>query len=115
MWMRCTISKTLNSLLAATRRLQTEQWHSMTPGLDLSSRRTNGFSDKSGMGDYLPWFKCERSAKSGRWACYSRVPSMTMLQTFLITSIKRELKTLIIQDLIGTTNESENFQGYVIE
>jgi DNA-binding XRE family transcriptional regulator len=55
-WIRCTISNTLISLLAAIRRLQTEQWDSMTPGLATSNRRTNGSSDNGGIQVNLPWF-----------------------------------------------------------
>jgi len=97
--MRCTISNTLISLLAATSRWQIEQWDSITPGLVLSYRTTNGACDNSGIQDDLPWFKCERYAKSGRWVFLAASHPRPMLQTFLITSIKSELKTLIINIL----------------
>jgi hypothetical protein len=93
MWIRCTISRTLISLLAAINRLQTRQWDCITPGLVLSNRRTNGSSDHSGIQDYLPWFKHERKANQEDGLAASH--PCPMLQTFLITSIKNRLKTLI--------------------
>jgi hypothetical protein len=100
MWIRCTISRTLISLLAAINRLQTKQWDCITPGLVLSNRRTNGSSDHSGIQDYLPWFKHERKANQEDGLAASH--PCPMLQTFLITSIKNRLKTLIRK--IGSNN-----------
>jgi hypothetical protein len=96
-WIRCTISNTFISLLAAIRRWQTEQWHSMTPGLVVSNRTTNGSSDNGGIQDSTSLVQCERLSKiqeDGPGA--SRFPPLSMLQNFLIPSIKRQLKMLIM-------------------
>jgi hypothetical protein len=104
MWIRCTISRTLISLLAAISRLQTKQWDCITPGLVLSNRRTNGSSDHNGIQDYLPWFKHERKANQEDGLAASH--PCPMLQTFLITSIKNRLKTLI--RMIGSNSRQSS-------
>jgi hypothetical protein len=68
----------------------------MTPGLVLSNRRTNGFNDNNGIRTTFPGSSVNAQQNQEDGPVTAASHPHPMLQTFLITSIKRELKTLII-------------------
>ena len=86
-------------LLAAIRRWQKmEQWHSMMLRLVGSNRTTNGSSDNGGIEDSTSLVQAPELSKiQEKMDGPSRFPPLSMLQNFLIPSIKSKLKMLIMR------------------
>src|SRR6476469_711822 len=86
-WIRCTISNIFISRLAAIRRLQTEQCDSITPGLVVSDRRTNGSNDSGDIQRQPSLVQCERLSKiqeDGPYAAASHPsPNATDLSSYI--------------------------------